>query len=529
MNKLAKGFLLALAALAGVLLLALLLVNLYVESENVQTRLETAVSRELRMPVKLTRVRFSFWSGLKLDGVTVPSGEEPFFHAPKISARVEWGPLFSRRLVVRELLISSPKVVWLQTRKGKWRLPKIEQAPLEGATPEPSTPKTKDKKQQEEADTQDGIAKDEKREEKKEERKKKKVEFRVAFARIHDASFHFLDREGRPIAVFEGVSVNIPTAAKGEARGDATIRKLTLRDSIIIEEITTPFVFEEGRLTLPQVDARLAGGAVRGDFALQPEEDGAPFALQVQFSDVDLNRLITEAGSDEGLQKAEGKLHGSVSMQGKSGQKKSIEGRGQAKLSQGKMEQYPLLQMLGQTLQIDELSQLELHKAQLDVRIGNGRVYVDSLTLESTNLNLNATGDVRFDGKLSLDAGLAINQKISRQIPKWVLSNFKPLEGDDRKSLPFTITGTLQRPETDLVRVLMGEKIERQATDLLRAFRDLAGGNKKNSSEKKKKKASDDRKGSKKSDSSTPQASDRQEENKTETEPSTEPEMELEP
>jgi len=510
-NKVAKGFLRALAALAILFVLAALLVNLYVESEGVRSRLESAVSKAIRMPVALTGVRFSFWSGLTVNGATIPGapgGEEPFLLAPKVSARLEWRPLFSRRLVIREVLIDSPKVVWTQTEKGKWRLPHTE-------AEEEKREKGREKRPKKEIGGDEAISavpspsvggapstglaalpEEESLSEGKrhappeqagagEKAQEDGLEFRIVLARMQNATLHFLDRKGEPVAVFEGVTVDLPFAGKNEARGDVNIRKLTLHNTVVVEEITTPFVYEQGQLTLPQVNARIAGGALCGNYTLQPDEEGSPFSLGVEFSDVDLNRLISEVGADDALQKAEGKLHGRLDLAGASSEKKTFQGKGWAELKAGRMEQYPFLQVLGQTLQIDELTRLELQQANLEVHVARSRVYVDRLTLDSTNLNLTAKGTVRFDGRLDLDAGLAVNEKIARRIPNWVYAGFREEPGGGNRRLPFSITGTLSNPETDLVKALMGEKLERQATDLFRAFRNIATGDKKKKDDRK--------------------------------------------
>ncbi len=466
------------------------------------------------MPVKLTGVHFSFWSGLKVMGLAVPNasagpaaseadgGRSPapsaatapnFLEAPKISARILWGPLLARRLVVRELVIESPTVVWAQTSKGKWRLPKEKDETKSGKTPgEKRRAQTGDL-----AESPSATAKPENPEiqAKPASQASKKLEFKIQTARIENATFRFMDRENEPVAVFEGVTVNCPTVGVDQAQGEVTIRKLTLHNQVVVENITTPFAFVDGLLNLPQVDARLAGGSVRGAYKLHPVDDGAPFTLDLLFDGVDLNQLLTSAQPPGEGQKMAGTLHGSLDLYGRSGQKKSIGGIGQLVLHGGRMEQYPLLQIIGQALQIDELTRLELRQAQVDLRVGENRVFVDSLVLESANLSLTASGETRFDGRLDLDAGLAVDPKITRQLPNWVAVNFKPVEGSERKMIHFGINGTLQHPGTDLLEVMVGEKYQKQANDLFQAFRALTG----NSGKKKKKSDGEKKSGEKKS------------------------------
>jgi len=153
------------------------------------------------------------------------------------------------------------------------------------------------------------------------------------------------------------------------------------------------------------------------------------------------------------------------------GELNSIAGSGQLVLSNGQFHQFKLLQMLGSVLQIEELSQLNFQEALASWRIENGVVQLDQLVLQSANLRLSAQGVVQLDGRLDLSATLAINQKISRQLPDFIESNFQPVPNSDLRSLDFKFFGTTTHPRTDLgVRILgldIEKKVEKRAVDIL--------------------------------------------------------------
>jgi hypothetical protein len=77
---------------------------------------------------------------------------------------------------------------------------------------------------------------------------------------------------------------------------------------------------------------------------------------------------------------------------------------------------------------------------------------------------------VEFDGDLNLEARLAINRKISVQLPGFILSNFKPLENSDLFCVDFSIHGTLSKPRTNLVERVLGREIKQKAVDIFRSF-----------------------------------------------------------
>lgn len=465
-NKFAKGVILAAAGAGAIASLSLLSINLYVESSKFQSQLETMLSRELKMPVKVGQIHLSPLGHLKARDLSIPveqkGGGTEFLHIPDVSAKVAWGPLFAGRLIVEELSIHSPKVEWAQTKKGRWKLPQ-EKAPKKNGKSEEVAKVEPTPKPQPEVEAE--------RPSKPEKTPKRTLEFRISVARLDHGTFRFLDRKGREVALFEGVSVSCPEISKGSVTGVADIEKVTFHGKWVIHHFRTPFSYENGNLSFPEIKASIGGGTLSGVYTMQPEEEGTPFRVQLDFEKVDLGNVLREADVDSTV-KAEGILNGKLSLEGKGDDEDSIRGDGRFTLDQGIMEQNSFIQMLGQALQIEELARLELQQSHMNCRVADGRVYIEELLLASKNLQLTASGETRFDGKLQLQADLGVNQRLSRQFPKWIADKFTPT--DLGSVLRFNISGTLDRPETDLMRLLIGERLERQAVNLIEAFRSLS-------------------------------------------------------
>jgi hypothetical protein len=272
--------------------------------------------------------------------------------------------------------------------------------------------------------------------------------------------------------------VEVPSATLDLFEGKASCAKIALRDAVFAEDLKTRFSYTRERLALSDLDTRIAGGDVTGGLVIKTSESHSPFTTDVKFDAIDLNRLISEAGGPSN--QATGKISGFVSLYGLLNDVDSIAGSGQIALTNGHINQLEMFQMLGKILQIEELSQLNLQQARAAWRIEKGTIWIDQLMLRSENLQLTAQGPIDLDGPVNLDARLAINQKISRQLPEFVATNFKPLENSDLYYVDFKIFGTLSKPRTDLaVRVLGREiekKVEKKAVDLLRS---ILGGSKK--------------------------------------------------
>src|SRR5215468_12739543 len=119
----------ALIALAAGLLLG---VNMYVQSQGAQAKIQQELSRTLGVPLKIRSMSVTPWSGLELSGITIPQtisvGPKDFLEARTFRLPIRFLSLFSRRLVIKEVSLVGPRVVWPQNTQGKWRLPNVRAA-----------------------------------------------------------------------------------------------------------------------------------------------------------------------------------------------------------------------------------------------------------------------------------------------------------------------------------------------------------------------------------------------------------------
>ena len=122
----------ALGALIGLGAVVLLGVNLYVQSQGAQAKIQQELTRSLGVPLKIRSMSVTPWGGLELSGITIPQtvsvGPKDFLKARTFRLRVRFLSLFSRRLVIKEVSLVGPRVVWPQNTEGKWRLPNARAA-----------------------------------------------------------------------------------------------------------------------------------------------------------------------------------------------------------------------------------------------------------------------------------------------------------------------------------------------------------------------------------------------------------------
>ena len=131
MKKLGRLLLWLVGGILVLVCVGLIGLNLYVQSQGVHRRLQQELSQRLDTPLHLRQISITPWSGLKLNGITIP--QEPgkisgnFLEAQSFQLRVEIWSLFSERLVIRQVSLIRPEVIWAQNSSGKWRLPGLPQ------------------------------------------------------------------------------------------------------------------------------------------------------------------------------------------------------------------------------------------------------------------------------------------------------------------------------------------------------------------------------------------------------------------
>jgi hypothetical protein len=178
-----------------------------------------------------------------------------------------------------------------------------------------------------------------------------------------------------------------------------------------------------------------------------------------------LRKLAEEAQLEPG--KTEGILQGSVDLGGDPSESHSTTGAGHFELVSAKLKPVDFLIKLGELLKIDELQLLKLSDAKIDVTIRHKRVQVDDIILKSDNLILRGSGPIRFNGKMNLDARLLVNLKLQRQLRGVLGKNLADSEDPEYRQIPFSVTGRIDNPKTDLLDKLIGAKVGQDVGGML--------------------------------------------------------------
>jgi hypothetical protein len=484
--------LIALGAVLGVAVLILIGANMYVQSKATQARIQEELSERLNAPIRVKRVSVTPWAGLKLSGITIPQTEPgvspDFLTAKTFRLRIRFSSLFAQRLVIKEISLINPDVVWAQNAEGKWRLP-TRPPPPENAVPPtaagpepivepPSAPGVEKTPETPAASTtgQSPVTT-------KVESANAPFTPEIERVKLGRGRFRFLDQKLKGVATFDQVDFRSDFRTASDLRGKITIGKTSLRDRFFLQQLQSPLLYGPTYLDFSQITARAGDGEITGRFTMQPQAQDSPFTISIKFRDVQADRIISEAGGIPGT--VTGKLEGYLNGNGNIADPDALTGEGEIVLRDGQVRQYSLLVALGQLLQIQELQQLQLDQARVKYHINPGVVTIDELVFRSQNIRLSATGTVSFDGKLQLESQLAVNEKMRSQLFRALRENFQPIEEPGYTAVSFQVSGTVGRPKTNLMDKLIGRDLK----DLSSIISGLIGGGK---SDRKKKKAADE-------------------------------------
>ncbi len=485
MKKLSRLFLIGIGAIFGIAIILLLAVNLYVQSQATQARIQQELSQRLNTPLHIRQISVTPWGGLKLSGITIPQTEPgasgDFLEAKTFRLRIRFGSLFSQRLVIKEISLIKPNIVWVQNADRKWRLPEAapESQPSVKTAEAPAPPLPVVSPRNAVAKTRTPEARIEPTEK---VRKQEAAPYAPEIRRVKltDGAFHFLDENGKVVARFTGVDFRSTLRSSTALSGTIKIEKTSLRDKFFLDQLQSPLRYDPTILDFANVTAKADGGEITGGFSMRPQEEESPFTARIRFRDLQADRIVTEAGGHSGIVK--GRLEGMLEAAGKTADANALSGHGEIYLRDGEIQQYSLLVALGQILQIEELTQLHLEQAEVKYHLTPGLITIDELVLRSPNIRLSATGTVTFAGKLRLESQLAINEKIRGQLFRAMRDNFQPTSEPGYGAVSFQITGNVDHPKTNLMDKLVGGDLK----NIGGVLNSLFGGGKSERAKKKK-------------------------------------------
>ncbi len=256
-------------ALAAALLLG---VNLYVQSQGTQAKIQQELSRRLGTTLEIRSMSVTPWGGLQLSGIiipqTSPAGPRHFLEAKTFRLRVRFLSLFSRRLVIKEVSLIKPRVVWPQDAEGKWKLPTSQEVQSSGVSRKPPISVSQSRRESEfvqptlpPVDIAPSTNLSPPAQPSVDNRPPRRaVAPEVRRVSIKDGSFSFLDQAGGLLASFTGVDFRTSIRSASALHGDTKVARISLRDRFFLEELRSALRYEPDVLELSKISAPKGDG-----------------------------------------------------------------------------------------------------------------------------------------------------------------------------------------------------------------------------------------------------------------------------
>ena len=435
MKRHSKVIFVVLAVLLVIVGIALLGAKTYVESDGMQTRIETQLGKVLGLPLVISKVRLSPGSGLSIEGISVPADDGNFLEGATFRARCRFLPLLQRRLDIYGLRAENPKIVWRQGADGKWTLPARTKA-------ESDEPKVESAPKQ---------------------NKPEGFQVTVDGMKVANAMIELVDKEKQTVVKLVGVNIDYGVLTPERVEGTMRIDRVQW-SALAVLQVHAPFKYSGGEVSLAPLEGTLAGGALKGSLYLQPSVQGIPYKAELMLTAADVGKLMNETAWAP--EQFAGRIDGSVEMHGTVRRLVKVQGKGALSLKGAEIKGFEFFSTIAEGLHIPDLADLRLGDSSAEFRLGDEKVFVDSLALNSPAVKVLANGLVRLNGRMTIDARLALAERTIAELPDFVRA-FVEQAANGESGIDFKVGGTLGKPKTDLLDRVTGKKTLGQAADIV--------------------------------------------------------------
>jgi len=452
MSRCLRPCLIALAALFVLVLAAVLAFNLHLQSAAMQQQLRQAAVDTVGLPLNIRSAIYTPWDGICLRGLVMPDMENAgvnFLEASEFQIIFRLLPLLRREFVVSSVRLKEAVLTWRQNADGQWRVPRQPEEAIPAPagtpvtarpapTPTPALPRPT-------LEIVGAVAPE------------PVITVRVDAMEVRRSRILFENRDGWPLLDADGITARADLTPEGNARGEALIPEAVLAGLIVARDLASDFTLEEGLLQLADIRGEIAGGKLAGRGQVATRSDGSPYEWDLQLDGFQMGELRLPASF--GGTRLEGTLAARFNIQGRNAPQRQVRGQTRIELTGGRMIPSNYLQGLGQVLGIREMQGLDFREAYAELRIEDDFIHVAPLWLRADEFAVEMSGPITRSGGLDLKARLILGPTSAarlsaltgRELPA---ANIDGLSG--YRAFAFRITGTLEKPQSDLASRLLG-------------------------------------------------------------------------
>lgn len=272
---------------------------------------------------------------------------------------------------------------------------------------------------------------------------------------VSNAAVDWMKANGSVHAQVEGAGLRYEETSPGKGSLELVAQRGMWQELVAVDAVHARLKLQDERLSIQECTAKCGGGelVVSGSLGLDgPLHFGAGLSLD----GVDLEKMSQALPS----LRLSGLANGRLELEGLALEQQAWAGGGELTVSNGMFKGLSVLQMLGQIFQVQELAQLRARRAHSKIRIADSKVYLEGLEVDAGEIQLSAPGVVDFKRALSLQAQISLPEQMLRGKALQLFDKrFSSTDGAGRRSLAFQVTGTLDKPQTDLLDKLVGDNI----------------------------------------------------------------------
>ena len=450
MSRCLRPCLIALAAIFLVVLAAVVAFNIHLQSATMQQQLRQAAMDSVGLPLSVRSAIYTPWDGIRLRGLVMPDMENAgvnFLEASEFQILFRLMPLLRREFVVSDLRLKEAVLTWRQNANGQWRVPRQpeEAVAVPAGTPVTIRPAATPEVKRPAVEIAGAVA------------PKPLVHVRVDGMQVRRSRILFENRDGWPLLDADGITANANLSPEGNARGEARVPEAVLAGLIVARELASDFTLEDGQLQLAGISGEIAGGQLSGLGEVATRTDGSPYEWDLKLDGFRLSEL--RLPSSFGGTRLEGTLNATFAVQGRNAPQRQLRGKARVDLTGARMIPSEYLRGIGQALGIRELQNLEFKESYAELRLEDDFIHVAPLWLRADEFAVEMSGPVTRAGGLDLQARLILSPASAARIAAVTGRDF-PEAGiagmPGFRAVAFRVTGTLEKPQSDLAARVLG-------------------------------------------------------------------------
>jgi uncharacterized protein involved in outer membrane biogenesis len=432
-----RALIITVGIVVGLIILAIaigtLWLNTYIHSAGFKTEVESRAAQTLGGPVQITTIDFDILHGVKLSGLAAQidpnhSGGQGavIVQVAQVNCTYSWIELLSRRLRLTGITLDQPQIVL--TKQATSPLPAPSVSPTAST---PSGPVGTS------GSGQGGAM---------------PFQFVLDGIKINDGSVGVRDSTGAPVVDLHGIQAEANTSGYnqgGDVTGKVRVAEIVLPSGMKVTDFSSPVSYNNGAVQANPFSASAFGGSMAGDYVAQ---SSGPSILDLNAKSFSVAQLTAATISNSSA-----KLSGSLDLNSKwrGVETGTLDGEGDAVMTNGKLEGVKILQDLSSILKIKELNDPVISQAQTHFVVQNQQTKFIGLQLDSPGFRITGDGTVDFNGNLNANLVLILTRDTMGKLPKELAGSFVSQQ-DGTGSIAFQVAGTTSNPQTDLpARLLM--------------------------------------------------------------------------